>query len=98
MGQLVQLGSQHAIGGDVDRGGGAAGRRALICRAGVGNLTASADGQLGGAVQLTWSEAENAQVHFVVYVKLDFVQKLDTWWNRRTSCCGWPTEILHCRG
>ena len=28
--------------------------------------------------------------------KLDFVQKLDTWQNRRTSCCGWPTEILHC--
>ena len=41
----------------------------LICRAGVGNLTASADEQMGGAVQLTWSEAENAQVHFVVYVK-----------------------------
>ena len=31
-------------------------------------------------------------------VQLDFVQKLDTWRNRRTSCCGWPTEILHCRG
>ena len=30
--------------------------------------------------------------------RLDFVQKLDTWRNRRTSCCGWPTEILHCRG
>ena len=30
--------------------------------------------------------------------QLDFVQKLDTWRNRRTSCCGWPTEILHCRG
>ena len=30
--------------------------------------------------------------------ELDFVQKLDTWRNRRTSCCGWPTEILHCRG
>ena len=30
--------------------------------------------------------------------KLDFVQKLDTWRNRRTSCCGWPTEIFHCRG
>ena len=29
---------------------------------------------------------------------LDFVQKLDTWRNRRTSCCGWPTEILYCRG
>ena len=29
---------------------------------------------------------------------LDFVQKLDTWRNRRTSCCGWPTDILHCRG
>ena len=30
--------------------------------------------------------------------RLDFVQKLDTWPNRRTSCCGWPTEIFHCRG
>ena len=35
----------------------------------VANLTASADGQETGAVRLTWSEAENAQVHFVVYVK-----------------------------
>ena len=35
----------------------------------VANLTASADGQEDGAVRLTWSEAENAQVHFVVYVK-----------------------------
>ena len=33
------------------------------------NLTASTDGQEAGAVRLTWSEAENAQVHFVVYVK-----------------------------
>ena len=30
--------------------------------------------------------------------KLDFVQKLDTWPNRRTSCYGWPTEIFSCRG
>ena len=29
---------------------------------------------------------------------LDFVHSLDTWPNRRTSCCGWPTEIFHCRG
>ena len=35
----------------------------------VANLTASVDGQEPGAVRLTWSEAENAQVHFVVYVK-----------------------------
>ena len=35
----------------------------------VANLTATADGQETGAVQLTWSEAENAQVHFVVYLK-----------------------------
>ena len=35
----------------------------------VANLTASADGQETGAVRLTWSEAQNAQVHFVVYVK-----------------------------
>ena len=35
----------------------------------VANLTASVDGQETGAVRLTWSEAENAQVHFVVYVK-----------------------------
>ena len=33
------------------------------------NLTASADEQESGTVRLTWSEAENAQVHFVVYVK-----------------------------
>ena len=29
---------------------------------------------------------------------LDFAQKLDTWPNRRTSCCGWPNDIFHCRG
>ena len=29
---------------------------------------------------------------------LDFAQNLDTWPNRRTLCCGWPTEISHCRG
>ena len=39
----------------------------------VANLTASADGQADGAVRLTWSQAENAQVHFVVYAKLDEV-------------------------
>ena len=33
-----------------------------------------------------------------LWSKLDFVQKLDTWPNRRTSCCGWPTEIFSCRG
>ena len=32
------------------------------------------------------------------YYNLDFVHSLDTWPNRRTSCCGWPTEIFHCRG
>ena len=35
----------------------------------VANLTASADGQADGMARLSWSEAENAQVHFVVYVK-----------------------------
>ncbi len=35
----------------------------------VANLTASTDGQEAGAVQLAWTEARNAQVHFVVYVK-----------------------------
>ena len=35
----------------------------------VANLTASADGQEAGAVRATWSEADNAQVHFVIYVK-----------------------------
>ena len=30
--------------------------------------------------------------------KLDFAQNLDTWPNRRTSCCGWPTELFNCRG
>ena len=35
------------------------------------NLTASADGQEPGTVRLTWSQAENAQVHFVVYVESD---------------------------
>ena len=39
----------------------------------VTNLTASADGQPDGAVRLTWSQAENAQVHFVVYAKSDEV-------------------------
>ena len=33
------------------------------------NLTASADGQEAGTVRVTWSEADNAQVHFVIYVK-----------------------------
>ena len=37
----------------------------------VANLVASAEGQEAGAVRLTWDEAENAQVHFVVYVKSD---------------------------
>ena len=37
----------------------------------VANLVASAKGQEAGAVRLTWDEAENAQVHFVVYVKSD---------------------------
>ena len=35
----------------------------------VTNLVASTEGQEAGAVQLTWTPAENAQVHFVVYVK-----------------------------
>ena len=35
----------------------------------VTNLAISTDGQESGAVRLSWSEAENAQVHFVVYVK-----------------------------
>ena len=30
--------------------------------------------------------------------KLDFAQNLDEWPNRRTSCCGWPTDISHCQG
>ena len=39
----------------------------------VTNLAASTDGQPDGAVRLTWSQAENAQVHFVVYAKSDEV-------------------------
>ena len=39
----------------------------------VTNLAASTDGQPDGAVRLTWSQAENAQVHFVVYGKSDEV-------------------------
>ena len=35
----------------------------------VSSLAASADGQEDGAVRLIWSPAENAQVHFVIYVK-----------------------------
>ena len=35
----------------------------------VTNLAASALGQESGSVLLTWSEAPNAQVHFVMYVK-----------------------------
>ena len=35
----------------------------------VTNLAASALGQESGSVLLTWSEAQNAQVHFVAYVK-----------------------------
>ena len=35
----------------------------------VSSLAASADGQEAGAVRLIWSPAENAQVHFVIYVK-----------------------------
>ena len=39
----------------------------------VANLTASTDGQDDGAVRLTWSQAQDAQVHFVVYAKSDEV-------------------------
>ena len=35
----------------------------------VTNLGATVDGQPPGSVQLTWTAAENAQVHFVVYIK-----------------------------
>ena len=35
----------------------------------VTNLAATVDGQPPGSVQLTWTAAENAQVHFVVYIK-----------------------------
>ena len=35
----------------------------------VANLAASTDGQEAGAVRLTWTAAENAQVHFVAYLK-----------------------------
>ncbi len=34
----------------------------------ITNLTAAVDGQDTGAVRLTWTEAENAQVHFIVYL------------------------------
>ena len=35
----------------------------------VTNLVAAVDGQDDGAVRLAWTEAENAQVHFVAYLK-----------------------------
>ena len=35
----------------------------------VANLVASTEGQAVGAVRLTWTAAENAQVHFVIYLK-----------------------------
>ena len=35
----------------------------------VANLVASAEGQTVGAVRLTWTAAENAQAHFIVYLK-----------------------------
>ena len=35
----------------------------------VTGLTASADGQPDGTVQLTWNAAENAQAYFIVYLK-----------------------------
>ena len=35
----------------------------------VANLVASAEGQTVGVVRLTWTAAENAQVHFIVYLK-----------------------------
>ena len=35
----------------------------------VANLAASAEGQDAGAVRLTWTAAENAQVHFIAYLK-----------------------------
>ena len=35
----------------------------------VTNLTASAEGQEFGAVRLTWTESENAHIHFVLYLK-----------------------------
>ena len=35
----------------------------------VTNLTATTAGQPPGTVRLTWTEAENAQVHFVAYIK-----------------------------
>ena len=35
----------------------------------VTNLVASAQGQDAGAVRFTWTAAENAQVHFVAYLK-----------------------------
>ena len=35
----------------------------------VTNLSASVDGQPPGAVRLTWTAAENAQVYFIAYIK-----------------------------
>ena len=35
----------------------------------VTNLSASVDGQPLGAVRLTWTAAENAQVYFIAYIK-----------------------------
>ena len=35
----------------------------------VTNLAATVEGQPPGSVKLTWTAAENAQVHFVVYIK-----------------------------
>ena len=37
----------------------------------VTGLTVTPAGQSDGSVRLTWNEAENAQVHFVVYLKSD---------------------------
>ena len=39
----------------------------------VTNLAVSVVGQAEGSVRLTWSQAEDAQVHFVVYAKSDEV-------------------------
>ena len=58
---------------------------------------AALDAALDPLVQSMPGETEVHKAEHSGY-KLDFVQKLDTWRNRRTSCCGWPTEILHCRG
>ena len=53
----------------------------------------------GARGQLTVRADSGFYTHDVVAVcrKLDFAQKLDTWPNRRTSCCGWPTDIFNCR-